>query len=156
MIAPRRTVRSSSAWYAARISSLAAAGSAASKLDVIDQAPRLATAPLTSTEECAGVNPAVEVGYLHGGMLGLLGRCCGCGGGGRRMARVPPRGLLRRCGAVGILLDSRGLTSGRRRGGRGRRGRRRAGVQRDDQRSGAQQEQSRSFHGRVDLLAASY
>src|SRR5689334_2141541 len=118
MIAPRRTARSSSAWYAARIASLAAAGSAASKLDVIDQAPRLATAPVTSTEECAGVNTAVEVGYLHGGILGLLG----CGGGGRRVPRVPPRGLLRRCRAVGILLDSRGLTGGGRRSGRGRRG----------------------------------
>src|SRR5579862_1401027 len=148
MIAPRRTVRSSSAWYAARISALAAAGNAASGLGVVNQAPRLATAPLTSTEGRVGVNTAVEVLYLHGGISRLLG----CGGGGRRVARVPPRALLRRCRAVGILLDSRGLTGRGRRGGWRRRCRRRPRVQRDDQRSGAQQEQSRSFHGRVDLL----
>src|SRR5690349_13951819 len=132
MIAPRRTVRSSSAWYAARISSLAAAGNAASRSGVVNLAPRLATARLTSTEGCVGVNTAVEVVYPPRRDPRLLRRCRRRGGGGRRVPRVPPRVLLRRCGAVGILLDSRGLTGGGRRGGWGRRRGRRPRVQRDD------------------------
>src|SRR5438270_5734125 len=81
MIAPRRTVRSSSAWYAARISSLAAAGNAASRVGVVNQAPRFATAPLTSTERCVGVNTAVEALYLHGGISGYLVGVAGAGAG---------------------------------------------------------------------------